>query len=86
VATTQFLGDSLQVLRLSLFILAVEFAMTMFLTVFAVIIEFRQLLVGNEALLLFLVYFFVVIVYLGLVIEEMVQLATALSLRLHGRD
>jgi hypothetical protein len=60
--------------------------MTMLLTVFAVVVEFWQLLVGDEALLLFLIYFFVVIIYLGFVIEEMVQFATALPLRLHGHD
>jgi len=78
----QFFGHSLQIFGLLLFMLAIELAVPVLFAILSVIVDLWELFVGNEALFFFLVDLFVIVIYFSLVVEEMVQSATALALGL----
>jgi hypothetical protein len=62
--------------------LTIELAVPVLFAILSVIVDLWELFVGNEALFFFLVDFFVIVIYFSLVVEEMVQSATALALGL----
>lgn len=62
--------------------LAIELAVPVLFAILSVIVDLWELFVGNEALFFFLVDLFVIVIYFSLVVEEMVQSATALALGL----